>query len=97
MEIALECDDEWKASGKAAFTVEARNTVMKCPRGSFLGPTRSFLLRKASDIDSANAGMTTLQFNMSAYETDLTTSVDIGQIIVETNSSQRYEGHALGS
>ena len=87
VEIALECDDEWKASGKAAFTVEDRNTVMKRPRGSFLGPTQGFLLRKASDIDSANAGMTTLQFNMSAYKPDLTTWVDIGQIIVETNFS----------
>ncbi|XP_065828232.1 uncharacterized protein [Oscarella lobularis] len=83
MEIALQSDDEWKASATATFTVEDKNTVMKCPRESFLGPTSNFLLTKVAS--NVNADVTSIQFNINAYETDLTAPVTMTQIIVDIN------------
>ena len=85
VEVVLEGEDEWRASGKATFTIEARNTVMKRPGDLYLGPTKGFVLTKVSDIE---AGISTLQFNVNAYTaTDPSAAVDVSQIILEIDTS----------
>ena len=85
VEVVLEGEDEWRASGKTTFTIEARNTVMKRPADLYLGPTKGFVLTKVSDIE---AGISTLQFNVNAYTaTDPSAAVDVSQIILEIDTS----------
>ena len=83
MEIALESDGKWVASQMATFMIEDRNTVMKCSRKSYLGPTKSFLVTKATS--NVDAGVAMLKFNINAYKTDSPIYVD--QIIVNPSTA----------
>ena len=82
MEIALESVGEWKASATATFTVEDKNTVMKCPRESYLGPTKSFLVTKVAS--SVDPDVMMLLFNIIAYKTD-SSKTPVDTVIVEIN------------